>query len=310
MDSAYVQVSGECVKASWPLPAKLGPRKRWTDAEMDVLREHYPVGGVAACSPLLPGRSERTIYIKAAKLGLRSNKYRAAPTNWTWNVHQDNAIRITYRDDPRRGRVQRLARRLGRPPYVVSLRARQLGLVAPGGHGTAWSQREHDLIVANAAKKPISIALILKRNGFKRTPGAIQARLNTQHIDRTDDDHHTGNGLALLMGVNVHKVASWIEKGWLKAKRLPGERTHYSIHRKDVRRFIVENVGEVDIRRCDKHWLVDLLAWSSPPRWASPTMRRPTNSQAPRQSRSSRSAMRFRSRRCARAWPRSWPTRL
>lgn len=253
----------ESVAVAWPLPVKAAPRKPWTAAEVEILREHYPAGGLPACLPLLPGRGERAIYIKVAALGLRSARKRRTPTTWTSNQFIDGLICRSYRDDPRRGRTLRLAAKLNRPPYWVSYRARQLGLVNEKGPGRPWSQAEQDLIVANAAKKPITVAKIMKRRGFVRTPGAIQARLNAQHIDRTDDDHYTGNGLALLMGVNVHKIAVWIDRGWLKAKRSSGERTHYSIHRNAVRRFIVENVGEVDLRRVDKVWFVELLAGSS-----------------------------------------------
>lgn len=262
MEGVYSEIVGERVNVPLLVPARRLQRKHWSPEEIAILREHYPVGGINACVARLPDRNERTIYTKAAKIGLRSKKHRVPPTRWTWSLHQDDLIRRAYREDPRRGRVKRLARKMGRPAYAVSLRARQLGLVAPSGPGRPWAQREHDLIVAHASNQPISIARILKRNGFKRTPGAIQHRLNAMRIDRVDDDRYTGNGLAELMGVNVHKVASWIAKGWLKAKRERGDRTRYSIHRNAVRRFIVENVGEVDLRRVDKLWFVDLLAGS------------------------------------------------
>lgn len=42
----------------------------WTPAELSVLLEHFPAGGVAACAPLLPRRSEGGINRRARGMGL------------------------------------------------------------------------------------------------------------------------------------------------------------------------------------------------------------------------------------------------
>ena len=39
----------------------------------------------------------------------------------------------------------------------------------------------------------------------------------------------------------------------------PGGRM-FSIHRRDVRRFLIDNAGAVDLRRADAVWLIELLA--------------------------------------------------
>lgn len=44
---------------------------RWTDAEIAILREHYPAGGVDACLPLLPGRSADAIRAAASRAGIK-----------------------------------------------------------------------------------------------------------------------------------------------------------------------------------------------------------------------------------------------
>ncbi len=45
--------------------------RRWSAAELALIREHYPSGGVAACRPWLPGRSDKAIYLCAFRLGPR-----------------------------------------------------------------------------------------------------------------------------------------------------------------------------------------------------------------------------------------------
>lgn len=41
---------------------------RWTPAEIAILREHYPSGGLKAALPMLPGRSWHAIHMQAQKL--------------------------------------------------------------------------------------------------------------------------------------------------------------------------------------------------------------------------------------------------
>lgn len=52
---------------------------RWTSAEVAILREHYPAGGLEAAQSLLPSRSWHSIYVKAHKLGLRCERVTDAP---------------------------------------------------------------------------------------------------------------------------------------------------------------------------------------------------------------------------------------
>jgi hypothetical protein len=52
---------------------------RWTASEVVALREVYPAGGLAAAVGRLSGRSWRSIYVKASKLGLKCGKAPDAP---------------------------------------------------------------------------------------------------------------------------------------------------------------------------------------------------------------------------------------
>lgn len=51
-------------------------RNEWSAAELAILREHWPAGGMPACLPRLPGRDRKAIQNKAFRLGL---KRQAAP---------------------------------------------------------------------------------------------------------------------------------------------------------------------------------------------------------------------------------------
>lgn len=51
---------------------------KWTDADLDVLRAHFPVGGPARCQVYLPTRSLEHITARANKLGLRFRPIRVS----------------------------------------------------------------------------------------------------------------------------------------------------------------------------------------------------------------------------------------
>ena len=46
-------------------------RQKWLDAELAILRQHYPHRRTADLCALLPGRDEKSIYAKAHSLGLK-----------------------------------------------------------------------------------------------------------------------------------------------------------------------------------------------------------------------------------------------
>lgn len=252
--------------------AGIKTRKEWTNREEKVLREHFPAGGVPACLPLLPGRTESSIYQHAAKLRLKSQKQTRERQRWITNEYIDAAIRHVYQSDKlHTGVVTKLAKTLGRPTWWVKKRATALGLSTPRFKEPPWTPAEIELLEANAHKHPDRIRLIFKRRGFTRSTTAIVVKMKRLECDRTDHDHFTASALSKLFGVDAKVVTGWIAKGWLKAKRRGTDRVEVQggdmwwIHRRDVRAFVIDNVAAVDIRKVDKFWFVDLLADSSRP---------------------------------------------
>jgi len=51
----------------------------WTEAEDDLLRQHYPGGGLEAVLPLLPDRSRSAIAQRVNRLGVYREFTRARP---------------------------------------------------------------------------------------------------------------------------------------------------------------------------------------------------------------------------------------
>lgn len=244
------------------------PLRFWTAREVKILMEHYPKGGAPACMPLL-GKTERSIYTKAHALGLRKPGYikDLSYRRYTPSDTIDDVIRRAYLQ-PTKGFTKRLAKTVNRPAWWVTMRAQRLGLVSPRFKEPLWSEAEDEIIAGNAHRAPATIQQRLKRHGFARTETAILLRLKRlgQPTGRNaSTDHYTANGLAALFGVDAKTVTRWIVNGLLKAGRRGTERVaqqggdEWWISSRDVRRFIVENVAAVDIRKADKFWLVELL---------------------------------------------------
>jgi hypothetical protein len=195
-------------------------------------------------------------------------KYRFTP-------EMDSRIRDVYRkNDGKRSEravplVRELAASFGMPRWRVTNRAREIGAYEPRVKEPVWSEAEIDLLHENFHKHPEVIRKIFKKHGFVRSVTGIivkRRRLGLLQSFRASEGLYTSRALAQCLGIDDHSVTGWIKKGWLKAKRRGTDRTPqqggdmYEITEKDVREFIVENVGVIDIRKVDKFWFVDLVA--------------------------------------------------
>jgi hypothetical protein len=255
---------------------RTGTKRAWTTREIATLRQIYPTQGLKACLAALPGRSAGAIYQRARIEGVTApererqvgggHRKRAS---WAHSEYIDKAIREGYAAATRRGDIKRLADRVGRPYYYVKQRAQTLGVVTRSFKEPVWSEPELAMIREKAHLNPRTLAKMLAKAGYRRTPVAIivkQKRIGIEREDRLDPDHYNARQLAQLLGCHDTTVAGWCRRGLLQASPKGTNRTEgqqgdiWSISRKAVRRFIVENTSQVDIRKVDKFWFVDLLA--------------------------------------------------
>ena len=249
-----------------PIPRPPGVSRMWTKEERAALRRLYPEGGLAACMAALPTRSAAAIYAQTDRLGVRLKGNKVGMKKGFYSLPTtpqiDDMIRRVYQTKPERGSVVECARALGRSIYWVNARATKLGLVAPRFKEGPWSDAEVELLRTNASKTPRTISQIMQRHGFKRTEAAVVVKLKRLRIDRTDENLVTVDDLADCMGINRSSVDGWIAKGLLPTVEGggPGIRHKRLINRSALRRFILDNVALIDIRKVDKHWFVDLIA--------------------------------------------------
>lgn len=239
--------------------------RAWTEAEIAILREHYPTGGRIRCGALLPHRGVVACGAKARLMGIRcrvgTTEGKRFARKYPVIEHLDNALREGWLSCKRRGDQARLAERLGRPVWWVQQRARQIGLVRDHSIRAAdWSPEELQMLERWAACNTKVIAEKLRAAGFQRTESAVVIQIKRRHIDRSCLTLISAPDLAVTLGVHGKTIANWIER-----KGLPVSRDAVQIHGArmipiaGLRKWVKENRSLIDLRRVDQPLFWDLI---------------------------------------------------
>jgi len=177
----------------------------------------------------------------------------------------DQLIREAYlspRDGKGMSSIHLLAKRLGMPHWALKKRARELGLART--KELPWSEAELAILSRYAWMSDERIRLRLKAAGYTRTVTGIHLKLKRMRF-KHDGSFYSANSLAQALGIDPHAVTRWIKSGHLKAQlrgtaRGPQQNGDtYVIQEKDVRRFILEHPTEIDLRKVDQLWFLDLI---------------------------------------------------
>ena len=153
---------------------------------------------------------------------------------------------------------------LGIEAWKVHRRAQVLGLAR--AKEKCWSAEELDILRENRFYSNGEIRRRLRLAGFLRSDlGILLKRRRLKLSTRNHDDGYTGNALAQLLGIDVHAVSRWIHRGNLRAELRMTSRTPqqggdgYWIRKSDLRAFIFGFPEEIDLRKVDPIWFIDLL---------------------------------------------------
>jgi hypothetical protein len=171
-------------------------------------------------------------------------------------------IYLNHRDAKTRPGIRLLARKVGMPHWALKKRARELGLART--KELPWSESELAILSRNAWMSDERIRLKLKAAGYSRTVTGIHLKLKRMRF-KHEGSFYSAYSLAQALGIDPHAVTRWIKSGHLKAKfrgtaRGPQQNgDSYLIQEKDVRRFILEHPTEIDLRKVDQLWFLDLL---------------------------------------------------
>jgi hypothetical protein len=177
----------------------------------------------------------------------------------------DQSIRQIYFNHPdakSRPGIRLLAKKVGMPHWALKKRARELGLART--KEKPWSEPELAILARCAWMSDERIRLKLRAAGYTRTATGIHLKLKRMRF-KHDPNFYSANGLAQALGIDSHAVTRWIKSGHLKAKprgTARGARQNgdvYLIRERDVRHFILEHPAEIDLRKVDQLWFLDLI---------------------------------------------------
>jgi len=184
---------------------------------------------------------------------------------YIFNDQADQLLREAYLGTPNakaKSRIYLLAKRLGMPHWALKKRARELGLART--KELPWSEQELAILARYAWMSDERIRLKLKAAGYARTVTGIHLKLKRMKF-KHDGSFYSAYSLAQALGIDPHAVTRWIKSGHLKAKfrgtaRGPQQNgDSYLIQEKDIRRFIHEHPTDIDLRKVDQLWFLDLL---------------------------------------------------
>lgn len=246
-------------------------KRYWTEEENEILRTHYPTGGLAACAVRLPQHhsSRFSIYGQAYKLGLRKAGVKANRTKLDFGPDMDERIRAGWErmDGKKRGALNALADALGVPRWWLGKRMVKLGLdVTPHRKEPPWTAAEEALMARVPLHDLDRSSRIFREHGFYRSAIAIGVKAKRMQLSRRAT-HTTLSAVAAarIAGFDPKNFGTMIHRGEIAAvrrddRRLPQQGgSRWMIEKDALRRFIVDNLERIDLRKVDKFSFVDLL---------------------------------------------------
>jgi hypothetical protein len=127
-----------------------------------------------------------------------------------------------------------------------------------------WSPEEVALLERWGHLTDPVIQRKLKSAGYQRSVNAIHLKLKRLRI-KQNLDGYSACSLAAAFGVDPHKITTWVRRGMLRATHRGTERTErqggdtFWITHKAVRGFVLAYPDEVDLRKVEKWWFLDLI---------------------------------------------------
>ena len=234
----------------------------WSEGERDILRQHYSEHGPAYCLSLLPGRTMTGVYQRARILGLKIRDR----TKWQKiGTSLDDVIKERWPGMSGRGEVAKLANELGVGRHAISARALALGLTNPHKKEPPWTEAEDNLLKSAPVNNPRAAAEYFAAHGFRRTPTAIMVRCKRKKVSLRRADVLSAHGASRILGVDSKAMAAWCVEGLVTAERRGTQRLSqqggdiWAIKPRELRRFIIQHLERIDIRKVDKFAFVDLL---------------------------------------------------
>lgn len=256
------------------LSAPYIPGKRdkrfWTDEEIEIVRRYFSEGGAAACLARLPAhRTAAGVYGQAKKLGVKAKGAPTGRRRYQVSPELDDKIREGWQtmDAGRKGAVVELAMQLQVPRWWLTKRMTFLGLTIRHKKEPRWTAAEDALMHKVPLHQPDKAAAIFREHGFRRSPTAIVVRAKRLALSRrASRPELSATKAAAILGVDAKFVTARILAGELPATKRDDKRlaqqggSSWDIQPADLRRWIIDNIDVVDLRKVDAIPFVDLIA--------------------------------------------------
>lgn len=245
----------------------------WTDAEKDVVKRYYPTGGSAAClAHLGPHRTPSGVYQQAKRQLLTFPQgmadYKGVNGKVEVPADIDDILRREYelQDGKKRGAINAIADKLHLPRWWVTTRAIKLGLTMPHKKEPPWTAAEEALLHKVPLHDLERSARMFREHGFQRSPSAIKVKATRLDISRRFREGFSAGQAAAVVGFDGKIMATYCIEGACRATRRADNRlpqqggARWVITREDLRSFVLEHLGRIDLRKVDKLAFVQLIA--------------------------------------------------
>lgn len=174
-------------------------------------------------------------------------------------------IEAVYKKMTGNGEVTALAAELGFPRDKVTRYAVSQGWIAKQCAKPVWTDEEKRQLQRFARYTPAVIQLKMAERGYKRTVSSIVNEMTRMHMLQNLDGH-SATDVAACFGVETHCIIRALKAGRLHAVRRGTARTgvqggdQWYILDKDIKTYILNHLHDIDIRKVDKYWFVDMIA--------------------------------------------------
>lgn len=187
------------------------------------------------------------------------------PRRFFYNDAMDRVIRAAYDksiQENDRNALKHAADLLRIPRWRVGRRGIELGLSRV--KEKPWSEDEIRILERFGHLHYDIIGRKLKAAGFSRTrTGIVLKRKRLRILQNLEG--YSSRALAECFGIDSHGITRWIALGFLVATKRGTERQPqqggdiYYIHQNDVKAFVFAHPEQVDLRKVDKFWFLDLV---------------------------------------------------
>jgi len=199
-----------------------------------------------------PPRFCRQACLTKWRIGKAYVKYKIEP-------HWLPIIQKTYAEGTGNGEIKALAKRMRVPRTKITNLARAHGWIPRRRCSDHyWSPEELAVVESMPEHSPSAVYDEMVRRGYNRPISGIEVQRAKLRV-MSMRENMTANDMALCLGVESHAVLRAIKTGKIAAKKAPGYEKKYMIKPKAARRYIIDCLPEIDFRKIDKYWLVDLL---------------------------------------------------